>query len=228
MPGSGRNPSGGYKVVYEYANRLVKDGYEVHIVYPISLGFKSLPYKGKIRAILRYIYRATIGCGGRSWFSLDSHIKEHLRFSLNYTNVPKTDFYVATAVTTSYYVAAYPIDGSKKLYLIQGFENWVVSEDYVYQSYRLGLKNIVISNWLAKKVEYAGARCTLIKNGFDFDYFKLTVPVEERNNCSVSMLYHTQARKGCKYGLEALKRVRAQYPQLKFSVIEYESKALAA
>ena len=26
-------PVGGYKMVYEYANRLVDDGYEVHIVY---------------------------------------------------------------------------------------------------------------------------------------------------------------------------------------------------
>ena len=29
----GRNPVGGYKVVYEYANRLAKDGYKVGIEY---------------------------------------------------------------------------------------------------------------------------------------------------------------------------------------------------
>ncbi len=214
MPGSGRNPAGGYKVVYEYANRFVEVGYEVHIVYSATLGFKSLPFKDKIRAILRYIYWAIIGFGGRSWFGLNPRIKEHLRFSLNYANVPKTDFYVATAVQTSYYGVAYPIDDSKKLYLIQDFENWGVSEEYVYQSYRLGLKNIVISNWLAKKVEYAGAKCSLIKNGFDFDYFNLKQPIESRSQYVISMLYNSSERKGCKYGVEALYIVKAKYPQL--------------
>ena len=30
-------PTGGYKVVYEYANRLANDGYGVHIVYSVSI-----------------------------------------------------------------------------------------------------------------------------------------------------------------------------------------------
>lgn len=30
-------PTGGYKVVYEYANRLANDGYDVHIVYSGSI-----------------------------------------------------------------------------------------------------------------------------------------------------------------------------------------------
>ena len=29
--------TGGYKVIYEYANRLVDDGYDVHIVYQFLL-----------------------------------------------------------------------------------------------------------------------------------------------------------------------------------------------
>ena len=34
LPRSGVTPIGGYKVVYEYANRLAADGYEVELVYP--------------------------------------------------------------------------------------------------------------------------------------------------------------------------------------------------
>jgi len=208
-------PSGGPKVAFEYANYLAAHGYDVHIVYPVSINFKQTDFFSKIKAVLRYPYRLIMGWSAKSWFRLDKSVKEHFTLSLSFNHVPKTTFYVATAVTTSYYVAAYPIDCHKKLYLIQGFENWGVSEEYVYQSYCLGLKNIVISNWLAKRVEYTGATYTLIKNGFDFDYFKLTVPVEDRDKYSVSMLYHLQTRKGCEYGLEALKKVRAVYPQLK-------------
>ena len=49
MPRTGEIPIGGFKVVYEYANRLVKDGISVNIVYgiasrPISNRFIRLGY----------------------------------------------------------------------------------------------------------------------------------------------------------------------------------------
>ena len=34
FPGASGVSAGGYKVVFEYANRLVADGYEVGMVYP--------------------------------------------------------------------------------------------------------------------------------------------------------------------------------------------------
>ena len=34
MPSVQLVPSGGYKIVYEYANRLAKDGYRVVILHP--------------------------------------------------------------------------------------------------------------------------------------------------------------------------------------------------
>ncbi len=153
MPGIGRNPVGGFNVVYEYANRLSDDGFEVHIVYPVSINFKRSSPRNKIKAVLRYPYWTLRGYRCKAWFRLNPQIKEHLTVSLNYNNVPKTDYYVATAIHTSYYLANYPVEDRKKLYLIQGFENWGVSDDYVYNSYKLGLKNIVISNWLADRVK---------------------------------------------------------------------------
>ena len=33
LPRTGEEPIGGFKVVYEYANRLAKDGYHINIVY---------------------------------------------------------------------------------------------------------------------------------------------------------------------------------------------------
>ena len=36
LPRTGETPIGGFKVVYEYANRLVEDGYTVNIVYGIT------------------------------------------------------------------------------------------------------------------------------------------------------------------------------------------------
>ena len=36
LPRTGEEPIGGFKVVYEYANRLAKDGYHINIVYGIT------------------------------------------------------------------------------------------------------------------------------------------------------------------------------------------------
>ena len=42
-------PVGGFKIVYEYANRLAKDGYEVHLVYAMMLE-KIVDYKAHLYA----------------------------------------------------------------------------------------------------------------------------------------------------------------------------------
>ena len=210
----GKGPSGGFKIVYEYANRLVRDGHEVHIVYPLTMQFRNEPLARKLRVLPRGLAWLCKGVSGRNWFPLDPAVREHLVPSLSERFLPDTDVYVATAVKTAYYLARFAPE-KKKLYLIQDYETWGVSGEYVDASYRLGLRNIAISGWLRDRVTATGADCTLIRNAFDFDYFRLSVPIENRNPHSVAMLYHRDARKGCVYGLEAIARVKEQFPDLK-------------
>ena len=35
MPRACMEPAGGFKVIFEYANRLAKDGFSVEIIYPM-------------------------------------------------------------------------------------------------------------------------------------------------------------------------------------------------
>lgn len=215
LPSVNRNPVGGYKVVYEYANRLVGDGYDVHIVYPVSRFFIKKGLKYQLRAVLRYLYyRFYKKYSANSWFSLDNRVKEHLAFSLNHRHVPKTDFYVATFVETAMYLNEYNIPLINKLYLIQGYENWNISDKEVIETYQYGMKNIVTSKWLADMVKQSGAIYSIIPVGFDFDYFRLECPITKRKKYCIAMLYHTQKIKGCEYGLEALEIVKEKYPQL--------------
>lgn len=215
LPISGRFPAGGLKVVYEYANRFASDGYKVRIVYSSSVFFSSKTLKGKCKSILRYFYYRIGGYKCCKWFNLNKNISEILAPSLNYKHVPRSDYYIATSVETAYYVNDYKINSDNKLYLIQDYENWNRSDDFVKKSYLFGLKNIVISNWLKKIVVNTGGECTLIPNGFDFNYFKKYIPIDERDSLTISMLYHKDMRKGCKYGIEALKIVKGEYPNLK-------------
>ena len=118
----------------------------------------------------------------------------------------------------------YNTGNARKLYLIQDFENWEYPDEIVFSSYRYGFENIAISSWLCDKVIQTGANCHLIKNGFDFDYFRCTIPIENKDKYKISMLYHNDIRKGCKYGLEALEIVKRRYPQLQAFLFGYPSR----
>ena len=56
LPGHGMKPIGGHKIVYEYANRLFKNGYNVKIVYGAACLFKRLKLYKKVRAIIMYLF----------------------------------------------------------------------------------------------------------------------------------------------------------------------------
>ena len=109
FPHPAKGPTGGYKVVYEYANRLTEDGVEVHIVYSGSIFWKKKSLRFKLSNIYRYAETLVKGYSSRKWFPLDKRIKEHFTLSLNYRHVPKTDIYVATSPYTAWYLDSYPI-----------------------------------------------------------------------------------------------------------------------
>ena len=210
-------PAGGYKVVYEYANRLVADGYRVNIVYSGSLFWMKKSLYFKLTNCVRYVERLIKGYSGRRWFALDKRVKEYFTLSLNYCHLPKSDIYVCTSPYTAMYVKDYPTD--KKFYFIQDYENWgAVTDEILRSTYHYPLKKIVISNWLREIICKEGEKCEMIPNGFDFNYFRYTKPINTRDKFSVVMLYHEMERKGCKYGFEALELVKQRYPQLRVTL----------
>jgi glycosyltransferase involved in cell wall biosynthesis len=208
-------PTGGYKVVYEYANRLVADGHKVNIVYSGSLFWRKKSLYFKLTNCVRYIQILLKGYGCRKWFNLDKRVKEQLTFSLNYRHVPKSDIYICTSPYTAMYVKDYPTEN--KYYFIQGYENWgAVTDKMLRETYHYPLKKIVISKWLQEIIENEEKeKCTLIYNGFNFNDFKEDIKICDKDKHCVTMLYHTIELKGAKYGLEALEIVKKEIPQLR-------------
>lgn len=207
-------PTGGYKVVYEYANRLAAEGHKVNIVYSGSLFWSKKSLYFKLTNCFRYIQMLFNGYGCRKWFNLDKRVKGHLTFSINYRHIPKSDIYVCTSPYTAMYVKDYPTDN--KYYFIQGYENWgAVTDEKLRETYHYPLKKIVISKWLQDIIEKEEKEdCTLIYNGFNFDDFSCNKPIDHKDKHKVTMLYHTMELKGAKYGIEALELVKKKIPQL--------------
>lgn len=209
-------PTGGYKVVYEYANRLVADGHEVHIVYSGSIYWSRKTPWHKFTCCVRWVERKVKGYSCRGWFPLDHRVREHFTLSLCERHVPVADVYVATSPYTAWYLNRYATD-ARKFYFIQGYEDWgpglraILHDTYHYQ-----MQKIVVATWLQRmlKEEY-GEDSVFVPNGFDFGKFRITVPVTEKNRQHVSMLYHDMLGKDCAMGLRALTRVKEHYPQLR-------------
>lgn len=206
-------PIGGYKIVYEYANKLSERGYSVGIAY----------YTGDfaIRYNIPYIIRNTIACVYNNiqihriptWFHLDSSIH---KFSVSSNrDIPYCKNLIATAYSTAKVVSG--SEALNKMYFIQGFEKWngVSSED-VKNSYRLGMKNIVIAKWLKKIVDEAcgNDESILIPNGLDLTVFNLKRPLKTRKR-HIAMLYSSVSLKGSIYGIKALIKLKEMFPDLK-------------
>ena len=225
FPAGSRRPVGGYKVVYEYANRLVRDGYKVGVVYPaycfVFNQSAFIDFLRRCKALIRFLlWKITKQYSCRHWFKLDERVQEHWVWSLSEKYVPRADVYVATAVQTSVYLNDYKsIFSDRKFYFIQHFENWGgVSDEQVIMTYHYPMKKFVIARWLEHILVKNGEQCVLIPNGFDFDYFKQTIPICLKNKYVLSMLYHLSDWKGCSDGFHALNIVKQRYPNIQVNI----------
>ena len=209
---------GGFKVIYEHANRLSGIGWKVYCVYPVICKIQKKTVKEQLGDIKRFFLRYFFIRHKNqepNWFKTDKEIAHILTFNLKQRNVPKTAFYCATALETSYFLKEYNVPEQNKLYYIQGFEAWGGhSESMVYNSYCFPLRKITIAPWLAERVRKVGQDSTLIPNGFDFDYFKLSNSIEKRSPYEIAMLYHRDVIKRCADAINALKIVKQKIPQL--------------
>jgi glycosyltransferase involved in cell wall biosynthesis len=215
LPSFGNNPIGGFKVVYEYANRLVASGNIVNVIHPLLLQKHDSLYR-QTRSYGRYlISKFDKSYRPDSWFTLDSRVNVLMVPFLSEKYIPNADFLIATAWYTTKPLAYLSNRKGKKYYIIQNYEIWAGEKNEILSSFRLPFKKIVISHWLEKLVNSQGEDAFYIPNGFDFKAFGIDVRPEDRNNSTIMMLYHKLHFKCSNFGLRAIKKVKDVIPNLK-------------
>ena len=216
LPGSGKSPSGGLKVIYEQANRLVNAGYTVYMVYPVQVFIRKITFRNILGTIKRYLQGFLFDSYKAKWFDLDPKIKEVKAFSLRYSKVPKTKFYCATSLETSYFLNDYPINTKNKIYYIQGYETGNTPEPYTSRSYTFDMKKIAIAPYLMEKVKATGNEAYYIPNGFDFVKFGVDSAIEKRNPHIAMMMYASNDDiKRCSDSIKAFEIVKEKIHDLK-------------
>ncbi|MFV0469899.1 MAG: glycosyltransferase family 4 protein [Dysgonomonas sp.] len=213
LPYKPKRPTGGVKMMYEYANRLAKKNYSVHIYYPLKTRFIDYRFPFVIRWILSKIEGFRTFC----WFDFDPAIKMSYINSVSDKYVTDADVTISTWWSTALDMGRLSPSKGKKINFIQGFENWAGHEDLLYTSYQIeGATNVVIANFLKEIVEkHSHNKTVVIENAIDLDAFCVRENIENRDSYTVCMNYSTQGIKGSDYGIEALKIVKNQKPDLK-------------
>ena len=131
-----RQPTGGLKIIYQYANHFVERGHTVTIVFCLSNPVAK--FEGKVPYGIRYLAQREIIRNGPTWYPLDKRVKKVYRTAMNEQTIPDGDVVFATAIGTAHPVASLPECKGRKFYLIQGFENWSCSDEEVYATYNYG------------------------------------------------------------------------------------------
>ncbi len=205
-------PVGGYKIVYEYANRLAERGHEVAVVHPWSLE-KPSSRRAKLAARAWVEWLCHRRASVVPWFSVDRRVDLVVVPSVASFSELSADAIVATAWETAVPVAdATGRNGARGFYLIQHLEPWDDPEE-VLESWRLPLHKIVIARWLEDiAVEIGeGERTTWIPNGLDFSELGVDVPPAEREP-RVGVLI--SPLKGVDEVIAAVSAARERIPQL--------------
>lgn len=215
LPMRSARPAGGYKVVYEYANRLTRGGHEVSIVNPWScalpVGFRE-SVRARLWAARWGLRRSQIA----PWFEFEDGVKLSVVPDPSAANLPAADVLIATAWHTAPWVAAAAAArGVGGAYLVQGYETWDGQVEAVEATWRLPLHKIVISAWLEGiAVELGEAeRTSRVPLGMDLERLGVDRPPAERGP-RLGSLYNPGSAKGSADVLAAMEAVKRVRPEL--------------
>lgn len=199
---------GGYKIVYEYANFLNENGYDITIIYDSHKGTNSKKYP----AIIVFLIRLLIGKFGPFWFELNKGIKKKIYYDLSSSKINDYNVIVATAAETAIIVNK---TDAKKVYFVQDYEDWHISEKELWKTYNYDMNIVTIARWLQDKIESVSDKTiTYIPNGINAQIFKAKIEYSKRKKHSISMLYHKDVRKGCDIGIQLILKLKKVYPDL--------------
>ena len=204
-------PSGGPKIMYEYANRLSQNGHQVTVYHSIKRPFK----KSSTPLFIKRTVYALRGISRPKWFALQENIKSVIVPAIINEYIADADIVLSTWWQMAYAVEQLDASKGQKFNLIQDYEVWNGQHQLVNKSFCLNVQNIVIAKYLQELVyQTSGKMPAYLPNAIDTDKFYTTVNIDDRHEHSLIMLYSEEPRKGTQFGLEALAVIQKKIPAL--------------
>lgn len=207
-------PVGGFKVQYEYANRLAARGHAVTVIHPCTV---EQPRNWKAR-LARAAKRAADGLTDQSrvgWHALGEGVRLLSVPDLREKFIPAADVTVATSWATAEMARAYTPRAGRKFQIVYDYELWMTAardlRRRMDEAFRAGLGCIATSPAVVRMLAELDVRpVAYIPCGLDFDAFALDTPVEERARGTVGFPAREQPSKGTADAVNALDALRSR------------------
>lgn len=212
LPSLPLKPSGGFRVVFELANRLAATGkHAVTLTFPLNRPKfrmsavwirKQLKFHRKRKAVAEGAYL--------NWFRLSDGVKTEFMDVLDASGLKQADCYIAS----SWRIAEELLKAPKKrmIHLVQHYEFWSDKIDRINAVCSSDkFAHVCVSRWVAEQVEKLGVPGRQILHlpiGVNTELFRMTNPVDSRQDSSLSFMYHTASWKGSDVVLNALAGLR--------------------
>lgn len=212
-------PIGGYKIVFQYANKLAELGHSVSIDFVIdhnlSKRMRDKSFTRKLKLLIAGDTISKILKNEVTWFDLSNKIQTRFNIFEEDIAVDSTTKVVGTAFWLAFTVENLNIPDENKFEFIQNYEDYGIdSADIVNKSFRTKVNKIVIAKWLENLTfDLSGQRSDYVPNFIETHDFFLSKPVSNRKHV-VTLLNHEAKSKRTKFGLSVLNDVKKQIPDL--------------
>jgi glycosyltransferase involved in cell wall biosynthesis len=210
-------PSGGFKVQYEYAGALSARGHDVTIVHPRFLGRKWSLW----RYTRTFIKHRLLGNRIVSWFDVDAAVRIRIPPILTGRLLPRADVTLLTSWSTAAATLNPPRRAGRFAQVVYDYEFWMSApEDTKTQMKsafrREDVTHIATSSAVAGMLESMGVRpAALVTAGIDLGQFRCVTPQAHRSP-KVGFAVRQESVKALWVMLEACEIVHRRRPDIQF------------
>ena len=208
-------PSGGRKVIYDYANYLAKKGHDLEIIYLADVSYKMRKHN-LLKHIGHYVNYVKESKKQKkvTWMDINPNISLKAQYSFNKNLYQNRDIVIAFDYGIALNISETDFNLDKVVYVIQGDEKVYNTERIVRAAWSLPIQKVVVSSWLYDLVSKYDKQVHLVKNYVRSENFYVKNPINNRRHV-VSLINHTNKYKGTDIGLKALNLVHESVPDLK-------------
>lgn len=218
LPSSGQKISGGFKVVYEYANLIARVGHRVFLIHP-ALTYKGTHGLRRAIAMSRYLQRRLDqSYSPRKWFGPFAGGVEILWVpSLSERWIPNADVVMASGWQTAEWMTTYgPLKG-RQLYLVHDYEHYMNADSVlrarIERTYLTQARKIVTSPAGEELMNAAGiSEYSYVPNGIDFSVFRLQIAISSPLRRGIGFAWRRETFKGAADAISAIAEVQEKAP----------------
>ena len=208
-------PIGGFKVQYEYANRLAQRGHAVTVVHPCTVEAPK-SWKARIAHQAKSVLDQTVDQSTVKWHSVRDDVSLMSVPDLREKFLPAADATLATSWATAEMMKDYSPRTGRKYQIVYDYEIWMTADaemrGRMSESFAGGQNVIATSCAVSEMLAACGVPAVgCVQCGVDFETFGIDVPVEQRRWGTIGFPVREQPSKGTTDALEALKIVRSRH-----------------